>query len=316
VKQRLPTGKHGPLDTEPFDIRELIIELFGTDLIKGSALPDIAHRAVTVARTVRVHDENRESQNDQTWNRPLENGISRSGNAGAPVSINRVTNGAVTQDCPAIPRTYTEAPRDATARLRFVYRVEQIAAAILLVILSPLAAAIAIAIFALSRRGPLISHNRVGWHGEPIAMLKFRTMWGEIDPCDAFKIVENVDGHSSNSKQGMDPRVTSRFAALCRRFSLDELPQLYHVVRGEMSLVGPRPLTLRELQKHYGPSTHEVLSLRPGLTGLWQLKGRSRLTYAQRRRLDLLLVRRMSAGLYLRILFQSVPKVLAGADAC
>ena len=266
---------------------------------------------------MRVHDENWEHDlNYQTLNRPAENAISRSADASTPVTFNRVTNGAVTQDCPVIPRTYTEAQGDATARLRFVYRVEQIAAMILLVILIPLAAAIAIAIFALSRRSPLISHNRVGWHGEPIAMLKFRTMWEDIGPACPFQMVENVDGYSSNSKQGVDPRVTSRFAALCRRFSLDEIPQLYHVVRGEMSLVGPRPLTLRELQKHYGPATPEVLSLRPGLTGLWQLKGRSRLTYAQRRRLDLLLVRRMSAGLYLRILFQSVPKVLAGVNAC
>jgi exopolysaccharide production protein ExoY len=270
---------------------------------------------------VRVHDQNWEHDlNYQTLNRPAENAISRSADAGTPVTFSRV-NGAVTQDCPVIPRSYTEAPGDATARLRFLYRVEQIVAMLLLVILSPLAAAMAIAIFALSRRGPLISHNRVGWQGEPIAMLKFRTMWDKISPACPFQMVENVDGYSSNSKQGpdkqgVDPRVTSRFAALCRRFSLDEIPQLYHVARGEMSLVGPRPLTLRELQKHYGPATPAVLSLRPGLTGLWQLKGRSRLTYAQRRRLDLLLVRRMSAGLYLRILFQSVPKVLAGVDAC
>jgi lipopolysaccharide/colanic/teichoic acid biosynthesis glycosyltransferase len=266
---------------------------------------------------VRVHDQNWDlDQTDQTWEWPGENGISRSGYAGASVSINRSTNGAVTQDCPAIPRTYTEVPGDSTARLRLIYRAERIAAAILLVILSPLAAAIALAIFALSRRSPLISHNRVGWRGAPLAVLKFRTMWEDIGPFTGFQIVENVDGYSPNSKYAADSRVTSRFAALCRRFSLDEIPQLYHVVRGEMSLVGPRPLTLRELQKHYGPATSSVLSLRPGLTGLWQLKGRSRLTYAQRRRLDLLLVRRMSAGLYLRILFQSVPKVLAGVDAC
>jgi exopolysaccharide production protein ExoY len=219
----------------------------------------------------------------------------------------------VTQNYPAIPCPI-ELIESAT-RLRFIYSAERIAAFILLIILSPLAVAIAVAIFALSRRSPLISHNRVGWHGAPIAMLKFRTMWGGTDALSPFLAIENVGGGSSQLKQRSDARVTSRFAALCRRFSLDEIPQLYHVVRGEMSLVGPRPLTLRELQKYYGPAAPAVLSLRPGLTGLWQLKGRSRLTYAQRRRLDLLLVRNMSAGLYIRILLQSLPKALAGADA-
>jgi lipopolysaccharide/colanic/teichoic acid biosynthesis glycosyltransferase len=109
--------------------------------------------------------------------------------------------------------------------------------------------------------------------------------------------------------------VNSRFAAFCRRHSLDELPQLYHVARGEMSLVGPRPLTQEELREHYGPAAAEVLSARPGLTGLWQVRGRSRLSYARRKRLDLLLVRRGCVGLYLRILWLSIPGVLSGRDA-
>ncbi len=117
------------------------------------------------------------------------------------------------------------------------------------------------------------------------------------------------------SKASRDARVNSRFAAFCRRYSLDELPQLYHVARGEMSLVGPRPITLVELEDHYGACAEEVLSLRPGLTGLWQVMGRSRLTYARRKRLDLLLVRRASASLYFRILLRSIPCVLSGRDA-
>jgi len=188
-------------------------------------------------------------------------------------------------------------------------------AAMALLVLAPIGVAIAIAILALSRRNPLIRHNRIGWRGRPLPMLKFRTMWnaGSI-PTGRFAI-ENVSGPVPTSKSIPDNRVNSRFAAFCRRHSLDELPQLYHVARGEMSLVGPRPVTLEELQEHYGPSADEVLSVRPGLTGLWQVRGRSRLSYARRKRLDLLLVRHASANLYFGILVRSIPRVLSGRDA-
>ena len=220
----------------------------------------------------------------------------------------------MTATCPAIHRS---------AGLRTIYRAEQVVAALALLLLAPAAVVIAIVIFVLSRRSPLVSHARVGWQGAPFDMLKFRTMWGTLADARGseravvrcFFAVESVGGRVSDVKDRGDSRVTSRFAAFCRRHSLDELPQLYHVARGEMSLVGPRPLTRMELQTHYGPFADEVLRLRPGLTGLWQLKGRNRLTYAQRRRLDLMLVRRASAGLYVRILAQSIPKVLGGADA-
>ncbi len=112
-----------------------------------------------------------------------------------------------------------------------------------------------------------------------------------------------------------DPRVTSRFAAWCRRHSLDELPQLFNVARGEMSFVGPRPITRAELERYYGKSAEEVLSLRPGLVGLWQVMGRNRLSYRQRRRLDVFLVRRISVRLYARILLRTVPLILVGEGA-
>jgi lipopolysaccharide/colanic/teichoic acid biosynthesis glycosyltransferase len=146
-------------------------------------------------------------------------------------------------------------------------------------------------------------------------MLKFRTMWDDaISPESRFAI-EEVSGFVPEKSSG-DARINSRFAAFCRRHSLDELPQLFHVARGEMSLVGPRPITAEELHAYYGPDADEVLSVRPGLTGLWQIRGRSRLSYARRRRLDLLLVRRGCGILYLRILLWSIPGVLNGRDAC
>ena len=192
---------------------------------------------------------------------------------------------------------------------------ERISAAIVIIVLLPVLIVVAITILALSRRNPLIRHNRVGWQGRPLAMLKFRTMWNPgIVPIRRFAI-ESVSGFVPVSKLAVDDRVKSRFAAFCRRHSLDELPQLYHVVRGEMSLVGPRPITHEEIRDYYGESSEEILSMRPGLTGLWQVRGRSRLSYERRRRLDLLLVRRASAGLYLAILMRSIPGVLTGRDA-
>jgi lipopolysaccharide/colanic/teichoic acid biosynthesis glycosyltransferase len=146
-------------------------------------------------------------------------------------------------------------------------------------------------------------------------MLKVRTIWGQADASPAW--VEYLrDAHVPVKKNGPDPRVTSRLAAFLRRSSLDELPQLIHVVTGEMRLVGPRPLTRQELDAHYGPhAAAEVLSVHPGITGLWQVMGRNRLSYPQRRRLDLFFVRRGGAALALRILAATPGRVLSARDA-
>jgi exopolysaccharide production protein ExoY len=181
-------------------------------------------------------------------------------------------------------------------------------------ILSPLIVAAALVILLLSKRTPLVRHTRVGWRGEELRMLKLRTMWASSQTWGPVFCIEDVSNSVPVSKCG-DERVTSRFAAWCRRYSIDEMPQLYHVMCGEMSFVGPRPITRAELEEHYGRDAETVLSLRPGLTGMWQMTGRSRLTYAQRRCLDLWLVRHASPGLYFRILVRSIPVVLRGHDA-
>jgi lipopolysaccharide/colanic/teichoic acid biosynthesis glycosyltransferase len=111
-------------------------------------------------------------------------------------------------------------------------------------------------------------------------------------------------------KAGVDPRVTSRFAAFCRRHSVDELPQLIHVAAGTMRWIGPRPMTQREVDEHYAGAQAEVLCMPPGLTGLWQVMGRNRLTYAQRRRLDLFLVRHFGWRLCARVLLGTIREIL------
>lgn len=206
--------------------------------------------------------------------------------------------------------------RDAGDPLRWIYKIEPIVAVFGLVAISPLMLALGVIIAVLSRRSPLIRHARVGRRGTPLPMLKFRTMWNGDEPPASAALIEDVADTIPHSKSQKDPRVRSRFAALCRRYSLDELPQIYHVARGEMSFVGPRPITQGELDIYYGPYTFEVLQLRPGITGLWQVFGRDRLNYSKRRRLDVLLARRASPYLYFRILLRSIPKVLGGYDAC
>ena len=189
----------------------------------------------------------------------------------------------------------------------------------LLLLLLPLLIFAAVTVLVLSRRAPLIAHPRMGQGGRAIWVLKLRTMWDRSSPANsAIRLVERLASESNGYgpiKNREDPRITSRFAAFCRKYSIDELPQLWHVCRGEMALIGPRPLTAQEIEMHYHSAADELLSATPGLTGLWQIKGRSRLTYLQRRRLDLFLVRKWSLGLYGKIFFATIPTVLTGKDA-
>jgi lipopolysaccharide/colanic/teichoic acid biosynthesis glycosyltransferase len=189
-------------------------------------------------------------------------------------------------------------------------------ALLLLILLSPVLAALAIVVAALSGRSPLIAHRRVGQYGADLWVLKFRTMWRlrASDSTVRFGVERITDDAGPGFKGPADPRVSSRFARFCRRHSLDEFPQLWHVMRGEMSLVGPRPVTRCELELIYGPNQAEILVAKPGLAGLWQISGRNRLTTEQRCRHDLECVRRRSAGFYFWILARTIPEVLDGGD--
>jgi lipopolysaccharide/colanic/teichoic acid biosynthesis glycosyltransferase len=195
---------------------------------------------------------------------------------------------------------------------------ERVFALLLLAALLPFLIVAGVIVVLLSRRCPLVSHARVGRNGKDIRVLKLRTMWSRVAPKPGPSpyFVEHLRREPvPEVKKSYDPRVTSAFAAVCRKYSIDELPQLWHVVRGDLALVGPRPLTADELIEHYGAAAGEVLRVKPGLTGLWQVRGRSHLTYPQRRRLDLFLVRHWSFRLYAGILLATVPSVLTGKDA-
>jgi len=194
---------------------------------------------------------------------------------------------------------------------------ERIASAVLLAAGSPILAAGMAAVALLSGCAPLIAHRRVGWRGSTLWMLKLRTMWdSQGRRPNRGGWIEYIDDETGpQDKAAADPRVPNWFCRFCRRHSIDEIPQLWHVLRGEMALVGPRPLTRRELRLHYGPDSAELLEVRPGLAGLWQVSGRSRLTYPQRRKLDLQFVRNRSLGMYARILMKAVVEVLRGTNS-
>ncbi|HEY4361469.1 MAG TPA: sugar transferase [Bryobacteraceae bacterium] len=195
---------------------------------------------------------------------------------------------------------------------------ERLFAAAAVLLLLPVLAAIALLVRVASRRSPFIAHRRVGRNGEEFWMLKVRTMWDRSRPESGPILMEQLppETHVPAAKTALDPRITSSLALFLRRFSLDEVPQLLHVLTGRMRLVGPRPVTRSEWNTYYGASDSEVLSVAPGITGLWQVTGRNRLTYAQRRRLDKFYASHCSPGFDLLLLLRTPARVITGRDAC
>lgn len=182
----------------------------------------------------------------------------------------------------------------------------------LLVLLAPLLAALAMAV-KLSSRGPvLFRHRRVGAFGAEFNCLKFRTMPVNADELLAAYLAANpaaAEEWARDRKLRDDPRITL-IGKVLRKTSLDELPQLFNVARGEMSLVGPRPVVRDELPR-YGARSTSYLAARPGITGLWQTSGRNSTTYERRTELDERYVRSWSFRGDIVLLVRTVPE-LAG----
>jgi Undecaprenyl-phosphate galactose phosphotransferase WbaP len=186
----------------------------------------------------------------------------------------------------------------------------------LAVLLSPLLVIVGVV---LARdRGPIIyRHMRTGRHGRTFGCLKFRTMVPNAEQVLRDLLHQDPQLRMEwlrDRKLRNDPRVTS-IGRFLRRTSLDELPQLWNVLKGEMSLVGPRPV-VHEEWAHYGPRLHHYLAAKPGVTGLWQVMGRSDCCYRRRVALDSYYVRKRSFFLDVFILLQTVKVVLRGRGAC
>lgn len=180
-----------------------------------------------------------------------------------------------------------------------------------IVFLAPLMLVIAILVY-VSDPGPILfGHRRIGRDARFFRCLKFRTMVVDAE-ARLQEMLERDTGARSEwqaeHKLRRDPRIT-RIGRFLRRSSLDELPQLFNVLVGDMSLVGPRPIVLEEVQR-YGRHFLSYCSVRPGITGLWQVCGRNDVSYARRVAMDITYVRRKSLMLDLQIILLTLPSVL------
>ena len=181
-----------------------------------------------------------------------------------------------------------------------------------LIFITPILILISLAI-KLDSPGPVMHRRRVmGVNGKEFDAFKFRTMYTNGDEILASH-PELQAQLAQDHKLKYDPRIT-RIGAILRKFSLDELPQLFNILRGEMSLVGPRMFAPDEMEK-YQQWGINLLTVRPGLTGLWQVSGRSNLNYENRVRLDMYYIRNWTIWLDLQLLWQTIPAVIKGEGA-
>ncbi|HUZ13024.1 MAG TPA: sugar transferase [Caulobacteraceae bacterium] len=194
---------------------------------------------------------------------------------------------------------------------RFISTANVLIALALILLLLPLLILIAVAIF-MEGGGPvLFAHPRIGQHRRRFPCLKFRTMVKDADRRLAAVLAQDPVARGEwekDHKLRNDPRITA-LGALLRRSSLDELPQLFNVVRGEMALVGPRPIVEAEVPR-YGRRIRHYLSVKPGITGLWQVSGRNDVAYSARVAMDCLYVQKKSALLDAWLLVRTIPAVL------
>jgi lipopolysaccharide/colanic/teichoic acid biosynthesis glycosyltransferase len=188
-----------------------------------------------------------------------------------------------------------------------------------LLVFSPLFLLIA-ALIKMTSSGPVFfRQQRIGQFGKEFRFLKFRSMYVNNDPSIHREyirklIADELDSNGGTYKITNDPRVT-RFGRLLRKTSLDELPQFVNVLRGEMSLVGPRPPIPYEFEKYSLWHRRRILEAKPGITGLWQIAGRSRTTFDEMVRMDLRYIRQQSLWLDIKILCKTPIAVLRGNGA-
>jgi lipopolysaccharide/colanic/teichoic acid biosynthesis glycosyltransferase len=230
---------------------------------------------------------------------------------------------------PSNPSLYpdlTNPDKSKTSLLRTKQVMDIIGSALMLILCSPLLLITALAIKASSKGPVLYRQKRVGQYGQNFTFLKFRSMRIDNDSSAHKEYVTNLiagkAGYKGLNKNGEgiykftnDPRVT-RVGRILRRTSLDELPQLFNVLRGDMSLVGPRPAIPYELAAYETWHRRRVLEVKPGMTGLWQVTGRSRVKFDEMVRLDLRYATSWSPWLDLKILMRTPRAVIKGAGAC
>lgn len=183
-----------------------------------------------------------------------------------------------------------------------------LSASLAVIVLSPVFLVTFILIKLDSKGSAMFGHKRIGMNGEIISVYKFRSM-----VINAQEILENFTPEQKaefekNFKLENDPRIT-KIGEFLRKSSLDELPQLFNILKGNMSVVGPRPIVEKEVEK-YGEYSEKLFSVKPGLTGYWQANGRSDTTYEERVKMDMYYIDNRSFLLDIKIIFQTVISVI------
>ena len=185
--------------------------------------------------------------------------------------------------------------------------------AIAMVLLLPILAIIAIAI-KLDSKGPeFFKHKRNGKDEKIIKIYKFRSMVDNAEDLIKKFTPEQMKEYKENYKLSDDPRIT-KVGKILRKTSLDELPQLINIFKGDLSIIGPRPVVADELKK-YGPNIDKFLSVTPGLTGFWAANGRSCTTYEQRMQMELFYVDNLSFKMDAKVFFKTIESVVSGRGA-
>jgi len=186
-----------------------------------------------------------------------------------------------------------------------------------LIFLAPLLLLVALLVYIVDPGPILFGHRRLGMDGRTFRCWKFRSMVVDADARLKALLASDPVARAeweADHKLRSDPRVT-RIGHFLRKSSLDELPQFFNVLMGDMSLVGPRPIVIDEIAK-YGRYFDNYCRVRPGITGLWQISGRNDVSYRRRVALDVAYVRSKSLALDMRILLLTVPRVVARRGAC
>lgn len=216
----------------------------------------------------------------------------------------------------AVPQAVLAPTLDASLQPAIKRAMDVLIAGAMLVMLAPVFLILALLVRA-DGGAAFFAHRRVGRDGEAFGCLKFRSMvldsQERLDALLASDPAARAEWDATRKLKN-DPRVT-KIGRFLRATSLDELPQLLNVLRGEMSLVGPRPVIQSELDRFYGAAAMHYMSVRPGITGLWQVSGRSDTSYAQRVALDMAYVARLSVWQDIRILLRTPVAVLSRRGA-
>ena len=192
---------------------------------------------------------------------------------------------------------------------RYIKRfMDVILATIALVVLSPIFLIIAIAIKIESKGPVFFKHTRIGKNGKIIKLYKFRSMVINAEELIKSFTPEQMKEYKENYKLTNDPRIT-KIGKFLRKTSLDELPQLLNIIKGDLSIIGPRPVVTDELKK-YGANTEKFLSVTPGLTGYWAANGRSCTTYEQRMQMELYYIDNLSLKMDIKVFFKTIEAVI------